>query len=128
MAKKGSLPTRLVLSAILNILVAYLLTKFIPNEFDVTGGIPAIIVIGILMMFFNAVLRPILAILTLPLKLVANLIAIILVNGGILWAVLHITQQMDPTLITLTIGGGFGGWIVASIAFGFFNWLLKHLF
>ncbi len=127
MAKQGSLSLRLVLSTIINIAVVYLLTKLIPGEFEVTGGIQAMIVVGILVMIFNAVLRPILSIVTFPLKLFANLIAIIIVNGAILYAVLKITQLMDPSLITLTIGGGFGGWIVASIAFGFLNWLLKHL-
>ncbi len=127
MAKKGSLPLRLVLSTILNIVLVYLLTKVIPSQFDVTGGIQAMVVVGILVMFFNAILRPILSIVTLPLKLFANLIAIIIVNGGILYAVVQITKLMDPSLITLTIGGGFVGWIIASIVFGFLNWLLKHI-
>lgn len=127
MAKQGSLPLRLVLSTILNIVLVYLLTKVIPSQFDVTGGIQAMVVVGILVMFFNAILRPILSIVTLPLKLFANLIAIIIVNGGILYAVVQITKLMDPSLITLTIGGGFVGWIIASIVFGFLNWLLKHI-
>ncbi len=127
MAKQGSLPLRLILSTILNIVLVYLLTKVIPSQFEVTGGIQAMVVVGILVMFFNAILRPILSIVTLPLKLFANLIAIIIVNGGILYAVVQITKLMDPSLINLTIGGGFVGWIIASIVFGFLNWLLKHL-
>lgn len=127
MAQKGSLPLRLILSTILNIVLVYLLTKVIPSQFEVTGGIQAMVVVGILVMFFNAILRPILSIVTLPLKLFANLIAIIIVNGGILYAVVQITKLMDPSLITLTIGGGFFGWIIASMVFGFLNWLLKHI-
>ncbi len=116
---------RLALSAVLNILLVFLLTRFLDTYFIVTGGIVAYIVVGALITLLNIVARPLLAIIMLPLKLFASIFAIVISNGIFVWLVYRVTLLMDPDLITLTIFGGLGGWIIVSIAFGIANWAIK---
>lgn len=122
-----SLPTRLTLHAILNILLVALLNRLLPDSFFVSGGAPAFVIVGALISLMNIVVRPVLNIIALPLKLFATIIAIILVNAIFLWMTLQLTMLMDPSLVTLDIGGGIGGWITASLALGFGNWVLHLL-
>ncbi len=125
--QSGSLPLRLVIKTLCNIGIVFGMNTLVPQYFSVEGGAAAFVVIGILVSFLNVIVRPILVVLTLPFTLTASIIAFILVNGGILWLVYQTTLLMESTQIALIIGGGIGGWIVVSIVFGFFNWLLKHL-
>lgn len=122
-----SLPLRLTLKTLGNVLLVFAMNKIIPDYFVVFGGVPAFVIIGILITFFNFLVRPILDILTLPLKLTMNILATIVINGGILWLTWRLTLLMDPNLIALVIGGGIGGWIVASLVFGLCNWVLRKV-
>jgi uncharacterized membrane protein YvlD (DUF360 family) len=121
-----SLPTRLALHAILNILLVALLDRLIPESFFISGGAPAYVIVGALISLMNMVVRPVLNLIVLPLRLFATIIAIILVNAIFLWITLKITMLMDPSLVILDIGEGIGGWITASLTLGFGNWVL-HL-
>jgi len=120
-----SMPFRIALKAVLNVLLVYAMNRFIPQYFSVFGGWPAFVVVGSLLTLLNLILRPILKLLTLPLKAFATLLTIISVNGFFLWVVYQITLRMDPNLILMVIGGGLGGWIVVSMIIGLANWVMK---
>lgn len=126
--KKSSLALRLTIKFLLNIGIVWVLATYLDQYFAVDGGFPAYIIIGALITLMNIFVRPVLALLTLPLKLLATILAIIIVNGGFLYLTIKITDLMDPTIVQMEILGGIGGWIVVAIVFGFLNWLEKELF
>ena len=69
--------------------------------------------------------RPILNLVTLPLKLFATMLAVIVVNGAFIQFIYMIILQMDPTLVQLEIFGGIWGWVVVATVLGFGNWVMK---
>ncbi len=118
---------RIALKAALNVLLVFLMDRYLPQYLTVFGGWAAFVVVGSLITLLNFVLRPILDILTLPLKLFATIFALILVNGVFLWLTYQITLRMDPSLIAMTITGGLTGWIVLSVVLGTGNWVVRHV-
>ncbi|MFA6523467.1 MAG: phage holin family protein [Candidatus Peribacteraceae bacterium] len=123
----SSLPVRLILRTILNVLLVWVLTAYLPDYFFVHGGWIGAVIIGALLTLMNVLVRPLLDLLTTPLKLLATLVAFILVNGVFLWLTALIASMMDPALVSLQISGGVGGWIVVMIVLGIANWLMKIL-
>lgn len=85
------------------------------------------IVVGSLLTLMNIVVRPLLDLLTLPLKLFATILAVILANGIFLYIVTRITEMMDPSLVRLSIGGGVLGWVELALIVGFAHWVVKEL-
>lgn len=120
-------PLRILLKAILNIVLVYVLARFLPQYLEVTGGLYAFVIIGALLTLLNLFLRPILSILTFPFRLVATLFTAVLVNAFFLWIVYSIVTRMDPAFVTMLIQGGLTGWIILSIALGLGNWAMKKI-
>ena len=120
-----SLPLRISLRAVFNVLLVWGLTLYLPDYFFVQGGWPGYVIIGALLTLMNVIVRPLLDLVTMPLKLLATLVAFVLVNGVFLWATVLIASMMEPTLVALQIGGGIGGWIVVMLILGLANWLMK---
>ena len=119
-------PLRLLLRFAGNIALVWLLSTSFETYFFLTGGIGALVIVGALLMLLNILVRPVLALLTFPLKLLATILAIILVNGVFLWLTETIVDRMDPVYVTFDIHGGIGGWIVVAAVLGIGNWLMKH--
>ena len=95
--------------------------------FFLSGGLPAYVVVGALLTLMNVIVRPLLNLVTFPLKLLATILAIILVNGIFIWLTYQIVLLMDPNLVTLEIIGGLGGWIVVTLVIGIANWVMKFI-
>lgn len=123
--KRTSFALRMLVRAVLNVLLVWLLATYMSGYFQLTGGWPAIIVVGLLLMVLNVILRPILEILTMPLKWFATILAVIVVNGVFVQVIYQIAQNMDTGLLTLEIGGGILGWAIVAIVLGVGNWLMK---
>lgn len=119
--------TRLLLSAILSTVLVWALATYFSSIFVLQGGIFAMIVVGSLLTLMNIVVRPLLDLLTLPLKLFATILAVILANGIFLYIVTRITEMMDPSLVRLSIGGGVLGWVELALIVGFAHWVVKEL-
>ncbi len=122
-----SLPLKILLTVLLNMLLVWLLARFLDKYFQLTGGAAAYVIVGSLLTLMNLFVRPVLDLLTLPLKIFARLLAVIIVNGIFVWITHLIVIQMDPELISFEIFGGLWGWIVIASAFGIGNWLVKEL-
>ncbi len=122
-----SLPVRVLMLWVLTILLVYLLSTFLERTFFLSGGLYAYIIIGSLITLMNLIVRPVLAIITFPFKLFVGIIALIVVNGGILWLTEKIAEKMDPSLLTLQIDQGLGGWLLVAFIVGFANWIFKHI-
>ena len=116
---------RLFTKAILNVLLVWGLSTLIPMYFVVTGEWFAYIVIGALISLLNFFVRPILYLISLPFKLFATILALIIVNGLFVQLLYEAILYLDQPLVTLDIRGGLIGWSVVAIAFGFSNWLMK---
>lgn len=125
--KDLSLPLKILLRTVANIVLVYVLATYLPQYFLMTGGFAAAVVVGILISFLNVLIRPVLSIVLLPFKLFASILFHIIVNGVILWLVENICLTIDPSLLTFTIPGGFLSWVVASLIFGFGNWIIKEI-
>lgn len=120
-----SLPARVLLRALLNIGLVWFMAVKLSSYFQLTGDWQAYIVVGSLLTLMNIFVRPLLAVVTLPLKLFATILAIIIVNGAFVQLTVFIVQNMQPELVTLEIYGGLWGWIVVSVVLGVGNWLMK---
>ncbi|MBU0766261.1 phage holin family protein [Patescibacteria group bacterium] len=124
---KSSWPMRILIKALLNFAAVWLMATYMNQYFQMTGGFAAVIIIGSLLTLMNMFVRPILDIVTLPLKLFATIIAIIIVNGVFVQLIHIISQEMNPDLVTLEIFGGLWGWTVVAVTFGFSNWVIKEV-
>jgi uncharacterized membrane protein YvlD (DUF360 family) len=130
MSSDGSshLPLKLVLKFAFNVIVVWVLANYLGQYFGLDGGIPAAVIVGALMSLLNIFFRPILNVITLPLRFFATIVAVMIVNGAFIYVIHLFTLRMDPGLIQLEIYGGPWGWIVVAMSFGFANWLLKEMF
>jgi len=91
------------------------------------GNWMALPTVAALLMLLNMFARPVLKLLTLPLKLFMTIVAIVLVNGAFLWILERIAERFDPETATLLVQGGPGGWIVVALVLGLGNWVLHHI-
>ncbi len=121
-------PLKLTLKFALNVALVWALATYLNQYFALSGGLPAFVIVGALITLLNIFVRPILNVLTLPLKLFATIIAVIIANGAFVYVVGLITLKMDPALVRLEIYGGPWGWIVIALCFGLGNWVMKEVF
>ena len=127
MAKSDSLslPARVFMRAVLNIGLVWFMAEYMDQYFHLTGGIVAFVVVGSLLTLMNIFVRPFLAIITLPLKLFATILAIIIVNGVFVQLTHFIVAKMQENIVTLEIYGGLWGWILVATILGIGNWIMK---
>ncbi|ALM09533.1 MAG TPA: hypothetical protein DEB30_05285 [Candidatus Peribacter riflensis] len=123
----GSLPLKITMKAILNIALVWGMATYLSQYFELTGGWRAIIIVGALLTLLNILVRPILAIITMPLRLFATILAVIISNGVFVWLVHLLVLRMDPAIVGLEIFGGVWGWIVVAAVIGFANWVMKEI-
>lgn len=121
-----SLPMRILFSSILTVLLVWAMDALMPQYFDVIGGWFAFVIVGCLVTLLNLIARPILHVLTFPLKLFATLLALILSNAAFVWLVVRITSQMDPSVVQLKIADGFVSWMAVAAVLGIANLFFKH--
>ncbi len=120
-----SLPARIVILAILNVLTVWVLASQLPEFLQVQGGVPAYVVAGVLLTILNTIVRPVLNLIVLPIKLFAGLLALILANGLFLWITLQVMLLADGRILTMQVRGGPIGWVTVSLALGAANWIAK---
>lgn len=121
-----SLPLRILFQTVLTVLLVYVMNALIPQYFSVQGGVAAFVVIGCLLTLMNLIVRPVLHVLTLPLKLFATLLALILSNAAFIWLTLQVAGQLDPSVVKLTIKEGFLSWMFVATILGIANFFFKH--
>ena len=120
-----SMPAAIVLRFIANIGLVLLLHKHFGDFFAITDSVHAWVVVAALITLMNIVIRPVLNVITFPLKLFATILAIIIVNGVFVQITVSVVENMDPEVVTLTINGGLWGWTVVAIVMGLGNWVMK---
>ncbi len=125
-SRSVSLPIKLIAQYALTILALWLLVRFLPQYLVIDGSWAALPTVAALLMLLNIFARPVLKILTFPLKLFMTIVAIILANGLFLWLLESIAERFDPQTAVVLVQGGWGGWIVIALLLGIANWVIHH--
>lgn len=115
---------RLLLRIALTVLALQLLAALLPTVFAVGGGWKGVLAAGALLAALNLIARPLLTLITFPLRLFSHLVVLILVNAVLLWLATILINVFPPTLVTFSIGNGVWGWIVAAGTFGLVSWVI----
>jgi putative membrane protein len=102
-----------LINAIALIAVAYLMRSISVSSF--TSALIAALVLGLV----NAVIRPVLVLLTLPVTVITLGLFILVINALLFWFVGSIVQGFHVQ--------GFWGALVGSILFSIVSWLLSTL-
>lgn len=118
---------RIFFQFVLTIVLLWAMNLYMGAYVAVTGGWAGLVIIGALLTLMNLFVRPLLNVITLPLKFFATVLAIILVNGGFLWLTLWITARMDSSIVTMEIRGGVMGWILVAVVLGIANAIMKEM-
>ena len=103
----------------------FLSHEIFPESFQITGGVPAYLIIGSFSVFLNTFLRPILNIITFPLRLITLGFISFFLNGLMLWIVQYLINFLEIPEITFTIDG-FLTYILAGLFLGVSNFA-RHL-
>lgn len=122
-----ALPLRLFLRYLVTVGVVAGMSAFLPQYVVITGGAKAFFVIGAVLFVLNLFARPVLNLLTLPLRIFLFIVALIIVNGVFVWLLVKAMEYVDPALAQFTILGGWTGFAVVAIVLGLANWLMKNL-
>ena len=128
MASEGglSLPAKVLIRAVLNIVLVWVLSEYFFAYFELAGGLAAYVIVGSLLTLMNLFIRPILEIITAPIKFFfASILAIIIVNGVFIELTSYIVDHMQENLVVLEIHGRLWGWIVVATILGVGNWIMK---
>lgn len=97
--------------------VAIIFTAYIINGFEVTvaGAIFGSIILGII----NAIIRPVILILTLPINIITLGLFTLVVNGLMLWLTSSMIKGFDIT--------GFGIAIIVALVLSIFSFIISYL-
>lgn len=124
----SSLPLRLVLQYALTALLLWGMTMYLPDYLIIQGSAAALPTVAALVLLLNIFARPILKIITFPLRLLMTLVAVILVNALFLWILTSVAERFDPATALFLVQGGAGGWIVVAMILGIGNWIFQKIF
>ena len=102
-----------LVNALALIAVAYLLPSITVSSF--TSALIAALVLGLV----NAVIRPVLVVLTLPVTIITLGLFIFVINALLFWLVGSILDGFRVQ--------GFGGALIGSILFSIVSWLLSAI-
>jgi putative membrane protein len=115
---------RIALRYGLTALTIYGLLQYTPQYLTLTPPIQGVLVAALIVAVLNALVRPVLKLITMPIGWVAGALAIIIVNGVFIQLVSMIADGL-PNLLQLEITGGLMGWVVIALALGISNWIVK---
>ena len=96
------------------------------DEITYTGGIKTFILAGIVLGVLNAIVKPVLKILSLPLVFLTGGLFLIVINAGILWFTSYLFDIAKFRDVSLVFPN-WGSYVIGATIFGVLNWIL-HLF
>jgi putative membrane protein len=113
---------KIVLNFILNGGALYGVTYIFPVQIHYTGGFGFFALGGVVMGILNAVVKPVLKLLALPLQIVTLGLSLIILNGIIFWIFKIIIDIIAIGGITIQIDA-IKTYFLAGVVFGIINWL-----
>ncbi len=119
---------RILLTILLNALALYAVSYFLGDDlFSISptaGYIAVAIVLGIL----NAVIKPILSLLSLPFMLMSFGAFLAVINMVLLWLCVYLfANVLDPLGVIFTISGGVTTYLVAALILSVLNTVFYFL-
>ena len=115
----------LLLFVVLNT-VSVAIVQQILDDFVITGGVPAFVLIGVIIGLLNLFLKPLLKVLSLPFIFLTAGLFVIVVNAVILWFAEVLVRGLAIGQIALSIDGMFT-YVAAVLLLGFFNYLFQKI-
>jgi len=107
---------RLIINAAALLLVAYLVPGF------EVGGIYAALIVAVILGILNAIIRPLLIVLTLPINIITLGLFTFIINALILWFVSTFVKGFDITGFIPALAGTLILWFVSLLT----SWLIKQ--
>lgn len=116
---------KIVVGIVLNGLALYLVTKFLPDSIEYTGGIWFFVVGGTVIGVLNTFVKPLMKILSFPLVLMTVGLFTLVINAVIFWLTIKLVNVIGILDVTATISSAWT-YLWGAIVFGLVNWGL-HL-
>ncbi len=110
---------QLLIRLVINALAFWLIARYVQG-FHMSGGIWTPIIAALIFGIVNAVIRPIVLLITLPLTVVTLGLFIIIVNALMFWLVTWITPNFKVD--------GFGPALIGAIIMMVVSFIVSHLF
>lgn len=110
--------SRIILRLLLNSAFIWFLARSPWTIFLVTGGLPAILLLGFLLTAIDLLIRPFLSLLTLPLRLLLSLLNTLVLSGLSLAVLVLVAWEFPPSVLTVTIAGGLRDLFLLIAIFG----------
>lgn len=120
-----SFPSRILLRLLCNLLFLWGLTEYATALVRLTGGIPALLLMGFLLTAIDLLARPLLMILTFPLRLFLSLLNIFVINGIALALLVLVSREFPPDILTFTLLGGVKNFAIVLAIFSARDVLLR---
>ena len=108
-----------IIRLLVNALALWLIAKYVPG-FTMTGGIWTPIIAALIFGIVNALVRPIVLLLTLPITVVTLGLFIIVVNALMFWLVTWITPNFKVS--------GFGPALIGAIIMMIVSYIVNAIF
>ena len=115
---------RLLIRFTFNIALVWFLAREFTQYFTLTGGWRGILILAALVTLTNLLVRPLLELLTFPLRLFLSLVASLLVNAACVAVLVAAARIIDPDLLAIR---GVAGWVFTILVLAVGNWLVKML-
>jgi len=106
-----------LLRLFINMIAILIIAHLVPSLIRVSGWWPALVA-AFLLGIVNAILRPILVILTFPITLLTLGLFLLVINGLMLWLVAGLVRGFHVN--------GFWGAFFGSILISIVSWILSH--
>jgi uncharacterized membrane protein YvlD (DUF360 family) len=117
---------RLFLHIILTALIVAAIAWMLPSMFAIaTSPLPFLITVAVITLC-NAIARPILDVMTFPLRPISDILATTIVNLLTLWLAIWLLHAMSSS-VPATIGGGWFGWLATATLLGIGHWIIGAL-
>jgi len=118
---------RLAFRVFINVAVVLFLQTYFGSFFVLQGGYQGIAITALIFAILNMLVAPVLHVLSLPIKMLAWIIAFTIVNAVVVWLTIWFITALNLTDVSLAIEGGFVGWIFVSVILGVGNWVVKAI-
>lgn len=120
----GSLMKKILLNVILNGGALYVVTEFLEG-INYSGGLKFFLIGGLILGFLNAIIKPILKLMSLPLIILTLGLMLAVINGFLLFLLEKIIGYLAISGISFSIDG-ISMYLIGGLVFGIVNFL-EHI-
>lgn len=118
---------KLALYLLINGACVYAVVQFLANDVQASGGFKLYLVAAIIIGILNALIKPLIRILSFPLIFITGGLFLIVINAIILWFLHYALNILAFEGVAFEILG-LKGYLYAAIIFGLTNWFLQWIF